>query len=171
MLQHEASSVVASCVLDQLNRELRNLAVGASISPMLDAAEAGAVAEAGAAAKEAVQLSAYISCKVCVESDFHAVQGTIPLLVSDAMRLTGITGARHVSLFFMSKHDLKAACDLTNLLEQYISPLFGVTIAGNVSFTLNSWGVPFYNRVQDFQVDGIAFADLPEQLLVGTNGQ
>ena len=77
---------------------------------------------------------------------------------------------RHVSLFYISKYDLRAACDLTDLLERYVSPLFGVTIAGNVSFTLNTWGIPFYNRVQDFVVDGVQFDDLPEQLLVGTNG-
>lgn len=76
----------------------------------------------------------------------HEVDGRIPLLVSDVMRMTGITGARHISLFYISKYDFRAACDLTDLLTRYVSPLFGITIAGNVQFKLG-WGLPFYNRV------------------------
>ena len=123
MPQNEASLVVARCVLDELNHQLAGGGEGgeggeggdrtqplANISPMLNSAAASvaAAAETGATAGTTPpstlplrhRLSAYVSCKVCVESDFNAVDGTIPLLVSDAMRLLGITGARHVVFLY-----------------------------------------------------------------------
>ena len=52
-------------------------------------------------------------------------------------------------------------------LGRYVSPLFGVAIGGDVKYGLG-WGLPFINRVQNFTVGGVAYDELPDLLLVGT---
>ncbi len=70
-----------------------------------------------------LRVSAYITCVDCVRSEVHEVNGRVPLLVSDVMGMMGITGSRPISLFYVTKGDLIAACDVVDLLFRFVSPV------------------------------------------------
>jgi len=74
-----------------------------------------------------------------------------------------------VSLFYISKGDIRGACDLVDLLYRFVSPLFGITVSPNVQYELG-WGIPFVNRIKRFTIDGVEYDDLPDRILIGTNG-
>ena len=160
MARRDISIGLAGAVREQANFELRG-GGAANVSALLGAARGTDGAP--------LQLSAYISCIDCVRAEIHEMGGRVPLLVSDVVRVMGITGARPLSLFYLAKSDLRRACDLVDLLYRFVSPLFGITVSPNVRYKLG-WGVPLFNRVKDFSIDGVGYDELPERVLVGSNG-
>ena len=115
----QVSKVVANCVLDQINFELEAVAgAKGTVSGLLgDGVQDGAVRH----------VSAYVSCPDCARAEVHVANGSVPLLLSDARSILGVTGDRLVSLFWISKYDLRATFDMVDLLVRFVSPLFGVT--------------------------------------------
>ena len=183
MTEREVSSAVTRAVLSQINQDLKQ---GSFEAQPTDNAEPAGPAPAPAPGLPpqsvspllgngrglggaALQLSAYISCVACVRSEVHVVDGRVPLLVSDVLRMDYITGSRPVSLFYIHKSDFLAACDLVDLLFRFVSPLFGITVSPNVIYSVG-WGIPFLNRIKRFSISGVDYNDLPDRLLIGTNG-
>jgi hypothetical protein len=146
MTGRQVSMTMAGGILDQINRELQTHAEeraeeraeegkgeGSIISTMLGSAAAGGGGGGvGNGGEEALRVAAYISCIDCVRSDVHEHDGRVPLLGSDVYRTMGITGGRHVSLFYMHKSAMRGAVDLTDLLYRFVSPIFGITVSPNV---------------------------------------
>ena len=140
MTGRQVSMTMAGGILDQINRELQTHAEegkggeGSMISTMLGSAAAGDGDGEGGNGKEegALRVAAYISCIDCVRSEVHEHNGRVPLLGSDVYRAMGITGGRHVSLFYMHKSAMRGAVDLTDLLYRFVSPIFGITVSPNV---------------------------------------
>lgn len=123
MDQPALSGVLGGALLDQVNRELEARVVAAADAaetvPHSPLQEVSGMLGNGRdpATGAALKVSAFIMCVECTEfNGVHVVGDRAPMLASDVIRMTGITGSRPIALFYMEKKSLKAAVDLVDLL-------------------------------------------------------
>ena len=174
--KQEAGAMLGGVDLDEVLLDAVDGAVLDSRAPFLQTARAVVegvrvqlnleLEQMGAGHKRA---DVYITAPDCVRAKIVAVDGRVVLLRSDAYKMFGVTGTMPVSVFRLRKEDLLFLIDLVSVLRASVSPQFRVVMTPNVRFETNPWGIPFVNRILNFTINDVPFAELPPLITVATS--
>lgn len=115
----------------------------------------------------------YFTTMGMVRADLHAPAKDTPYQLSDTFKFLplgrsddGSPGFPIVT-FYLKKKEVKL---LLNFLEiyKYVSGDYTPVFSNDISYTINKWGIPMFNRLKDLKLRGLPFDQWPEYLNLAT---
>lgn len=96
--------------------------------------------------------------------------GLLRLQFSDIYRILPVSAHYPLCTFFLDKLYLSVIVDTVEILNALVSELLGVSFSSNMKYSLNKYGVPFLNRVNDLTIDDLPYSQVSDLVQVTTHG-
>mmetsp|Transcript_8 Transcript_8/g.14 ORF Transcript_8/g.14 Transcript_8/m.14 type:complete len:686 (+) Transcript_8:34-2091(+) len=94
------------------------------------------------------------------------------LRFADVYRLFGPSGTHwdavdlpgdHMHVIHLSKNQMRLLIMGNLIYTRLVDPISKIVFSSNVKYKERWWGIPFYNRLYDIEINGVALEDYPEE--------
>lgn len=124
--------------------------------------------------KELEPIDAYFTTMGMVRADMKAPVENTPYQLSDTFKFLPLGTSKDgkpgfpIVTFYLKKKEVKL---LINFLEiyKYVSGDYTLVISDDITYEVNKWGIPMFNRIKNLKLRGIPFDKWPDYINLATS--